>query len=178
MTFYVKIELQGECDADHNNTAFYNCAFGPFIDDWRKSFNAPNAFFGFELLPAYIQDSTFSPASLPWERAAQLTGLTRGPTVVTANGMDLGDPKAPHGSVHPRNKQTVAERFTAAALNVVYGRPVSYRNPAYASAAAVTSGTSVSVTVFFDQATLGSSGLTIVPSACPTDLGVPLAECR
>ncbi len=73
---------QGECNADNNETAFYACAFGPFMDSWRQEFrtpahfNGPNAFFGFELLPAYIQDGPFSPASLPVERAAQLTGLT------------------------------------------------------------------------------------------------------
>ena len=61
---------QGECNADNNETAFYACAFGPFMDSWRQEFrtpahfNGPNAFFGFELLPAYIQDGPFSPASL------------------------------------------------------------------------------------------------------------------
>jgi sialate O-acetylesterase len=168
---------QGECNADNNSTDYYGCAFGPFVDDWRTTFGNRGAFFGFELLPAYIRDASFSPASLPYERAAQLTALTHGATVVTANGMDLGDPQAPHGSVHPRNKQTVGARFAAAALSQVYGRPTPYLNPAYKAAAAVTTGTTATVTIFFDQATLGAQGLTIVPNACPVALGVPQEEC-
>jgi sialate O-acetylesterase len=45
---------QGECNADANQTAYYACAFAPFIDGWRQQFGVPDAFFGFELLPAYI----------------------------------------------------------------------------------------------------------------------------
>ncbi len=168
---------QGECNADANTTSYYGCAFGPFVDAWRNAFGVPDAFFGFELLPAYIRDSSFSPASLPYERAAQLTALSgRSATVVTANGMDLGDATAPHGSVHPRNKQTVAQRFVAAALPLLYGIPAAYLNPAYRSASAVTAGTTATVTVSFDPATVGT-GLTIVPSACPVSQGVPADEC-
>jgi hypothetical protein len=58
--------------------------------------------------PCTGRDSTFSPYSLPYERMAQLQGLTAtGANVVVASGLDLGDPQAPFGSVHPRNKQTV-----------------------------------------------------------------------
>jgi sialate O-acetylesterase len=168
---------QGECNADSNTTDFYACAFRPFIDAWRGQFGAPSAFFGFELLPAYIRDASFSPVSLPFERAAQLTALAGDdPFIVTANGMDLGDPTAPHGSVHPRNKQTVAARFAAAALPLLYGRPAAYLNPAYRAAAAVTAGTTATVTVTFDPASVGA-GLTIVPNACPTAAGVPADEC-
>ena len=86
----------GECNADANTTDYYACAFAPFITDWRSSFGVPDALFGFELLPAYVRDSTFSPASLPFERAAQLTALGL-PNVVVSNAIDLGDPQAPHG---------------------------------------------------------------------------------
>ena len=48
---------QGECNADENDTHYYGCAFPQFIDAWRSEFGAPDAFFGFELLPAYINDS-------------------------------------------------------------------------------------------------------------------------
>ena len=70
---------QGECDADCNNTAYYRCAFPRFINDWRKKFDALDAFFSFQVLPAYVNDSgRFNPYSLPYERSAQLEGLTAG----------------------------------------------------------------------------------------------------
>jgi sialate O-acetylesterase len=108
---------QGECNADANQTDFYACAFKPMIQAWRASFSVarPDAFFGFEVLPAYISDASFSPASLPYEREAQLTALAL-PGVAAANAIDLGDALAPHGSVHPRNKTAVARRLAAAAL--------------------------------------------------------------
>jgi sialate O-acetylesterase len=87
---------QGECDADCNNTAFYACAFSKFIGDWRAKFAAPDAFFSFQVLPAYVNDSgRFNPSSLPYERAAQITGLTAGGRVHAANTIDLGDALAP-----------------------------------------------------------------------------------
>jgi hypothetical protein len=195
---------QGECNADENDTHYYGCAFPQFIEAWRDEFDAPTAFFGFELLPAYINDSgRFSPASLPYERAAQLEGLTApggcglcaalcptcpnvppsflcprhvGGNVAVANAMDLGDPQGPFGSVHPRNKTAVAQRLAAAARALVYGAGNPYLNPTYASAVAVTQGTVLTVTVAFEPATV-VGGLTIVPSHCPTELGVPPLEC-
>jgi hypothetical protein len=167
---------QGECNADSNTTGYYACAFPRFIDSWRSAFGIPDAFFGFELLSAYIRDSTFSPASLPYEREAQLTALALGGNVVVANGMDLGDPQAPHGSVHPRNKQAVGARFAAAALSLLFDTPRPYLNPMYASASASTSGSVATATVAFVPETI-QGGLALVPSACPVDLGVPASEC-
>ena len=46
---------QGECDADCNNTAYYACAFPRFIEDWRAKFASPQAFFSFQVLPAYVR---------------------------------------------------------------------------------------------------------------------------
>ena len=92
---------QGECDADANTTMYYSCAFPKFINDWRSAFAAPDAFFSFQVLPAYVNDSgRFNPFSLPYERAAQLQGLTAGGSAACT--IDLGDALAPHGSVHPR----------------------------------------------------------------------------
>lgn len=62
---------QGECDADCNNTAYYECAFPKFIDDWRTRFvsgagDTTETFFGFQVLPAYVNDNNrFNPHSLP-----------------------------------------------------------------------------------------------------------------
>ena len=43
------------------------------------------------------------------------------PNVFMAVAIDLGDPKSPHGSVHPRDKQDVAIRLSTAGRAVAYG---------------------------------------------------------
>jgi sialate O-acetylesterase len=173
---------QGECDADCNNTAYYRCAFPRFINDWRSRFNVPDAFFSFQVLPAYVNDSNrFNPYSLPYEREAQLLGLEAGGRVYAANTIDLGDALAPHGSVHPRNKQAVASRMTAAALALIYGdKTIPYASPSYAGASATTNPTSgdITVTVQFLPMSQSSGLLTLTPSSCPVGIGgLPLSEC-
>jgi hypothetical protein len=56
---------QGECDADCNNTAYYSCAFPRFIQDWRAAFQAPDAFFSFQVLPALVALKLASPTPAP-----------------------------------------------------------------------------------------------------------------
>jgi hypothetical protein len=127
------------------------------------------------------RDAHFSPYSLPYERDAQLTGLSAsGANVVVANAVDLGDATAPFGSVHPRNKQTVGRRFAAAALDLLYGESTPYLNPRYARATAVPArgpDDTLSVVVEFDAASLSNGELTLVSASCPTSLGVPASEC-
>ena len=172
---------QGECDADCNNTAYYACAFPRFIEDWRAKFAAPSALFSFQVLPAYVNDSgRFNPYSLPYLRAAQLTALAV-PGTYAANTIDLGDALAPHGSVHPRDKNSVALRMAAAARALVYGdTTVPYLSPAYASARVQGSaGTAVTLRVDFAPAAPPSSGLlSLRPAACPAGVGgLPASEC-
>jgi hypothetical protein len=172
---------QGECDADCNNTAYYACAFPKFIEDWRSKFSAPEAFFSFQVLPAYVNDSgRFNPYSLPFERAAQLQGLTAGGAVHAANTIDLGDALAPHGSVHPRNKLAVAQRMAAAAQALVFkDASVPYLAPAYASAAVLSSSASqLQLQVNFAPAPPSSGRLLLQPAACPAGIGgLPASEC-
>jgi hypothetical protein len=171
---------QGECDADCNNTAYYACAFPKFIGDWRGKFAAPNAFFSFQVLPAYVNDSgRFNPYSLPYERAAQLKGLTAGGPVHAANTIDLGDALAPHGSVHPRDKLSVARRMAAAARALVYGdTTVPYLAPSYAYAEAGSASGALTVTVHFAAAPQSSGALALRPAACPEGVGgLPASEC-
>lgn len=174
---------QGECDADCNNTAYYSCAFPRFIGDWRSKFAAPSSLFSFQVLPAYVNDSgRFNPYSLPYLREAQLTGLSApgGGPVYAANTIDLGDALAPHGSVHPRNKQAVAARMAAAALALVYGNTtLPYASPAYASARVTgAAGALVTLQVDFAPAPPSSGLLSLRPAACPAGVGgLPLSEC-
>jgi hypothetical protein len=175
---------QGECDADANTTAFYACAFPRFIQDWRGKLGAPQAFFSFQVLPAYVNDSgRFNPYSLPYLRAAQLLGLGAGGPVHATNTIDLGDALAPHGSVHPRNKQAVAARMASAARALVFGDPQqAYESPAYASAAVVGGGGGgggTQLRIDFAPPTPPSSGvLSLRPAACPAGVGgLPASEC-
>lgn len=171
---------QGECDADCNNTAFYGCAFPRFINDWRTEFAAPDAFFSFQVLPAYVNDSgRFNPYSLPFERAAQLQGLAAGGNVHAANTIDLGDALAPHGSVHPRNKQAVAARMVAAARALKYGETdVPYLAPRYSGASPTVRSGDLVVTVSFAPSPPSTGVLTLVPAGCPVGVGgLPLSEC-
>jgi hypothetical protein len=102
--------------------------------------------------------------------------------VAACNAIDLGDATAPHGSVHPRDKQTVGARIADQAASIVYGLPVAFENLAYASAvassaeAAMLAGT-ITVQVFFRPGGLAGGSLELRPKACPVDQGVPLSEC-
>ena len=122
----------------------------------------------------------FNPYSLPYERAAQLQGLTAGGAVHAANTIDLGDALAPHGSVHPRNKQAVARRMAAAAQALVFQDPtVPYLAPAYARATLVSAtAASVVVQVDFAPSPPSSGRLRLQPAACPVGIGgLPASEC-
>ena len=48
-----------------------------------------------------------------------------------AVAMDLPDDNSPFGSIHPRDKATVADRLILGARAMVYGEPnINYRGPA------------------------------------------------
>lgn len=46
-----------------------------------------------------------------------------------AVAMDLGNPNAPYGSVHPTDKKDVGIRLSLAGLSVAYGVNVYYTGP-------------------------------------------------
>ena len=46
-----------------------------------------------------------------------------------AVAMDLPDDQSPYGSIHPRDKATVADRLILGARNIVYGDNVNYQGP-------------------------------------------------
>ena len=114
---------QGECEAYWSQQPYYACAFPTFIAAWRRLFRAASALFAFELLPAYVNNNGAAVNELPLVRDAQLGALRDDDAnIVVVNAVDLGDPVAPEGSIHPRDKRTVGARFAAAALNRVYGQ--------------------------------------------------------
>jgi len=179
---------QGECNADThfhpNQTAYYACAFPKMIDAWRSALNAPasDLLFAFEVLPAYVNDGGACPspcADLPDLRLSQLAGLdAAGGNVFAANAIDLGDATAPHGSVHPRDKQTVGARMAAGILALQFGRQVPYLAPTFESAYGVAAGADLVVTVSFRRQAGSSGALVLRPAACPVGVGgLPADEC-
>ena len=43
--------------------------------------------------------------------------------------MDLPDDQSPYGSIHPRDKATVADRLILGARSIVYGEKVNFQGP-------------------------------------------------
>ncbi|NXU38090.1 SIAE acetylesterase, partial [Drymodes brunneopygia] len=113
------------------HTDQYNCTFPALIADWRWAFHAGSAGQTELLLPfGFVQLSTYrrrsvddSFARLRWHQTADL-GLVpnaRMPSTFMAVAMDLGDEHSPYGSIHPRDKQSVAHRLLLGARAVAYG---------------------------------------------------------
>ncbi|KFU85523.1 Sialate O-acetylesterase, partial [Chaetura pelagica] len=120
---------QGE-ENTHLHTDQYNCTFPALIADWRHAFHAGSAGQNQLLLPfGFVQLSTYrrqSPddsfARLRWHQTADLGVVpnARMPSTFMAVAMDLGDEHSPYGSIHPRDKQTVAHRLHLGARAVAY----------------------------------------------------------
>lgn len=71
--------------------------------------------------------------------------------VFMAVAIDLGDPDSPHGSVHPRDKQDVGIRLSAAGRAVAYNEPsVYYTGPIPTGATLSEFGSSVNYTISAD----------------------------
>lgn len=163
--------FQGE--ANSGDPSAYVCRFPSMIADWRVKFNAPSAWFGFVLLEPWIGGATGA------MRDAQQAALAL-PYVSLASAIDIGDPTGPWGSVHPRHKQPVGTRLMLGALALSYGQTSTiYKGPTFASASATVAGTTVTVSAAFTGDSVSAANpLNIIPGViCPTQLGVPAAQC-
>ncbi|XP_064029248.1 sialate O-acetylesterase isoform X4 [Pogoniulus pusillus] len=118
----------------------YSCSFPALIADWRRTAHAASAGQSLPLLPfGFVQLSTYrrqSPddsfARLRWHQTADLGVVpnARMPNTFMAVAMDLGDEHSPYGSIHPRDKQTVALRLQLGARAVAYGeRSLVFQGP-------------------------------------------------
>ena len=108
---------QGEQNSGADTPTLYQCAQPDLVLDWRAGFRNPNLFFAVVQLAPWIGGANFNIAI---ERFAQESVLTV-PLTGIATAIDLGDPTAPYGSVHPRRKQAVGARLAANALALVRG---------------------------------------------------------
>lgn len=104
----------------------YSKLFKGMIQDWRKQWNQPQMPFYFVQLAGYLLPRRFQPDS-QWAalRQAQADALELDNTAM-AVAIDLGNPD----DIHPKNKQEVARRLSAIALDNVYGISTDWRAPA------------------------------------------------
>ncbi|KAM8955672.1 sialate O-acetylesterase isoform 2-T2 [Lycaon pictus] len=117
----------------------YNCTFPALIEDWRQTFHHGSQGqterffpFGFVQLSSYLSapsDDTFP--QIRWHQTADFGYVPnlRMPNTFMAVAMDLCDRKSPFGSIHPRDKQTVAYRLHLGARAVAYGEKVIFQGP-------------------------------------------------
>ncbi|XP_063799804.1 sialate O-acetylesterase isoform X2 [Pseudophryne corroboree] len=139
MTIKGAIWYQGEANTGMN-TNLYNCTFPNLIKDWRRSFHEgskgqtdPNFPFGFVQLSTYqkgVLKDNFP--EIRWHQTADYGYAPNHmmPNTFMAVAMDLCDETSPYGSIHPRDKQTVAYRLSLGARAIAYGeRDVSFKGP-------------------------------------------------
>lgn len=95
----------------------YARLFSGLIADWRRFFDRDELPFIFAQLPAYRPAWDKSGERWAQLRQAQLEmARTTAHTALVVTS-DCGDPD----NIHPKNKRPVGDRFTAAALHLVYG---------------------------------------------------------
>ena len=175
---------QAEADAPPYgwNAEWYACMTRALIADWRTALGGLPFWFSFTQLAPFWGTLDWSHGADGWQeiRQAQLAALAE-PNVSFVSAVDIGDPLAPLGSYHPRNKQAIGARHAEAARAFVYGDAAAaarWRGPQLRWASAEQSGTSagslVTVTAAFDYV---AGGLAARNYTCPTDLGVDESVC-
>ncbi|XP_044293531.1 sialate O-acetylesterase isoform X2 [Varanus komodoensis] len=129
MTIKGVIWYQGEANT-LMNTDLYNCTFPALIDDWRKAFHEGSDGQTKEDFPfGFVQLCTNQRVEvndhfprIRWHQTADYGYVPnkRMPNTFMAVSIDLGDDGSPYGSIHPRDKQTVAYRLLLGALAIAY----------------------------------------------------------
>ncbi|XP_026892609.2 sialate O-acetylesterase isoform X1 [Acinonyx jubatus] len=138
MTLKGMIWYQGESNINVNRD-LYNCTFPALIEDWRQAFHRGSQGqterffpFGFVQLSSYLSatsDDKFP--QIRWHQTADFGYVpnVRMPNTFMAVAMDLCDRTSPYGSIHPRDKQTVAYRLHLGARAVAYGEKLIFQGP-------------------------------------------------
>ncbi|KAM9221295.1 sialate O-acetylesterase isoform 1-T2 [Dugong dugon] len=134
------IWYQGESNTNYNMD-LYNCTFPALIEDWRQAFHQGSQGqterffpFGFVQLSSYLSNTTSGDGfpQIRWHQTADFgfAPNVRMPNTFMAVAMDLGDRNSPFGSIHPRDKQTVAYRLHLGARAVAYGeKHLTFQGP-------------------------------------------------
>uniref|UniRef100_A0A8C6R1K0 Sialate O-acetylesterase n=1 Tax=Nannospalax galili TaxID=1026970 RepID=A0A8C6R1K0_NANGA len=140
MTLKGVVWYQGESNADYNRD-LYNCTFPALIEDWRETFHHGSQGqterffpFGFVQLSSYwsVNKSDYGFPQIRWHQTADFGFVPnlKMPNTFMAVTMDLCDRNSPFGSIHPRDKQTVAYRLHLGARAVAYGeKNLTFQGP-------------------------------------------------
>ncbi|XP_016059871.1 PREDICTED: sialate O-acetylesterase [Miniopterus natalensis] len=140
MTLKGVIWYQGESNVDFNRD-LYNCTFPALIEDWRQTFHRGSQGqterlfpFGFVQLSSVLTDANSDDgfSQIRWHQTADFGYVPnkRMPNTFMAVAMDLCDRDSPFGSIHPRDKQTVAYRLHLGARAVAYGeKTLTFQGP-------------------------------------------------
>ena len=145
--------LQGE--SDDFDVERYGCSFPAMIVDWRDKFGyGPELPFYFALLAPFVTEAD----AFVGLRQSQLQAL-RIENVGVVNTLDLGDIDAWQGSVHPRNKSYVGERYARWLRRDIYGERVQVYGPLHESVSASLDGGAQQLTVIVTLEPRTSYGL-------------------
>ncbi|EGV97952.1 sialate O-acetylesterase isoform X2 [Cricetulus griseus] len=140
MTLKGVIWYQGESNEDLNRD-LYSCMFPALIDDWRQTFHDGSQKqterffpFGFVQLSSYAETNTsdYRFPEIRWHQTADFGFVPnlKMPNTFMAVAMDLCDLNSPFGSIHPRDKQTVAYRLHLGARALAYGeKNLAFQGP-------------------------------------------------
>uniref|UniRef100_A0AC11BYR4 Sialic acid acetylesterase n=2 Tax=Ovis aries TaxID=9940 RepID=A0AC11BYR4_SHEEP len=139
MTLKGVIWYQGESNVNFNRD-LYNCTFPLLIDDWRQTFHdgsqgqTERLFpFGFVQLSSYLfgEAPNDGLSQIRWHQTADFGYVPnqRMPNTFMAVSVDLCDRNSPFGSIHPRDKQTVAYRLHLGARALAYGEKLIFQGP-------------------------------------------------
>jgi hypothetical protein len=172
--FAALVWLQGE--TDRSNPHFYNCALPAFVAALRARFNA-NLYAAVVQLAPWVAEGGPDVALL---REAQANASLAAARVGLAVSVDLGDPQAPAGSIHSRLKAPAGQRAAWLLLAGLFGNAsfAARVSPRYAGAAGgAPQGATLTATVAFAQGTTAGGLRAIAGAHCPTELGVPAAQC-
>lgn len=140
MTLKGVVWYQGENNANYNRD-LYACMFPALIADWRQTFHSGSQGqterffpFGFVQLSSYLlmNSSDYGFPEIRWHQTADFGSVPnpKMPNTFMAVAMDLCDRDSPFGSIHPRDKQTVAYRLHLGARAVAYGeKNLTFQGP-------------------------------------------------
>ena len=152
MSIYGAIWYQGESNANDVVTTVdpqglpmvtYGCTFPSMIADWRKKWHEGSLgetsdmfYFGYVQLASWVASGT-GPSQIRWAQSGGYGHVpnVQMPNVFNAVAIDLTDRTSPYGSVHIRDKVTVAKRLSAGGLAMAYGnKNVYWQGPIVKSA--------------------------------------------
>jgi len=154
-TIHGVIWYQGERNSLYR-PEFYNCTFPAMIEGWRKEWfegtsgQTSSIFpFGFVQLAALGTDDPrpYFPL-VRWKQTAEYGYVPneRQRNVFMAVAYDLPDDTSPFWTIHPRDKETVAERLFLGAQNLAYYENTYWTGPIFQAATLYTDEIRVSFT--------------------------------